>query len=83
MAAKKNRVATFCDRTASKNRVKVCRKGEDQAEAPAEKISPTSIGPATMDEARAIALRQPVPCTEDELRAYLAVQVEAERHAAW
>lgn len=83
MAAKKNRVATFCDRTASKNGGKVRRKGEDQAEAPAEKISPTSIGPATMDEARAIALRQPVPCTEDELRAYLAVQVEAERHAAW
>ena len=83
MAAKKNRVATFCDRTASKNRGKVCRKGEDQAEAPAEKTSPAPTGPATMDEARAIALRQPVPCTEDELRAYLAVQVEAERHAAW
>lgn len=68
MAAKKNRVATFCDRTASKNGVKVRRKGEDQADPPAEKTSPTSIGPATMDEARAIALRQPVPCTEDELR---------------
>ena len=36
-----------------------------------------------MDEARALALRQPVPRTEEELRSYLGVQVEAERHAAW
>lgn len=75
--------ATSCDHLATKQAVKVRKKGQDQAEAQYPRQTCTPFGPATMDEARAIALRQPVPCTEEELQAYLAVQVEAERYAAW